>query len=130
MWGFLFWGGFFFPVKLSVLSDCKISRIRDYWLSADSWKLYCILSHFSYYLEKYFLLYGVFSPACSCSYRHAFFLFSMLFVDPAPLFSCAAFTVRLFPSLPNQLIQTRLDHIGAIFFLSQDFVSIFPFNPL
>lgn len=52
-----------------------------------------------------------------CSYRHMCFLFSLLFLDPAPLFSCAAFTITLFPSLPSQLIQTRLDHIGAIFLL-------------
>lgn len=65
-----------------------------------------------------------------CLCRHMCFLFSLLFVDPSPLFSCAAFTIRLFPSLPSHLIQTRLDHIGAIFLLFQEFVSTFPFNPL
>lgn len=112
--------------ELGILSDCRILRIGVYWLfvcflqTAENCIVLCSTFPTIFFSSMFFV----------CSYRHICFLFSMLFVAPTLLFSCAAFAIRLFPFLPSQLIQTRLDHIGAIFLLFQVFVPVFPFNPL
>lgn len=112
--------GFFF-CELTVLSDCKypeletIGFLSAFLQTAESCIVLCPTFPTTFFSSMFLV----------CSYRHIWFLFSLLFVDPAPLFSCAAFTIRLFPSLPSQLIQTRLGHIGAIFLLFQEFVSTF-----